>query len=92
MTKPNLNSGFVKIVVSLLAIVLLFVLPFLTGTTLPIIGTITFTWMQLFYGSLSLALALAVYVWGVGNWSRFEPPKIPPAASPSPPSDPAKNR
>jgi hypothetical protein len=63
-----------KIIVSVLAIVLLFVLPGLSGWTIPWMGKITFSWMQLFYGVLSLELALAVYTWGVGNWSRFEPP------------------
>jgi hypothetical protein len=64
-----------KIIVSLLAIVLLVVLPFFSGCTIPGMGKITFSWMQLFYGVLSLELALAVYTWGVGNWSRFEPPQ-----------------
>jgi hypothetical protein len=68
-------SVWAKIIVSLLAIALLFVLPSLSGRTIPGMGTITFSWMQLFYGMLSLDLALAVYTWGVGNWSRFEPPQ-----------------
>jgi hypothetical protein len=67
-------SSRAKIIVSLLAIVLLFVLPGLSGWTIPGMGKITLSWMQLFYGVLSLELALAVYTWGVGNWSRFEPP------------------
>jgi len=68
-------SPWAKIIVSLLAIVLLFVLPSLSECTIPWMGKITFSWMQLFYGVLSLELALAVYTWGVGNWSRFEPPQ-----------------
>jgi hypothetical protein len=76
MGKIDWNSRPMQIAVSLLAIVLLFVLPFFTGCTIPMVGKITFSWLQLFYGVLSLDLAVAVYVWGVGNWSRFEPPPI----------------
>jgi hypothetical protein len=81
MGETGKNGSWLKILVSLLVIVLVFLLPFLSGSTLWIVGKITFTWMQLFYGALSLALALAVYVWGVGNWSRSEPPPLPSAAS-----------
>lgn len=76
-------SSWAKTIVSLVAVVLLFVLPSLSGCSIPWIGKITFSWMQLFYGVLSLELALAVYTWGVGNWSRFEPRQ--PAADPAPP-------
>lgn len=31
--------------------------------------------VQLAYGLFSAIIAVALYVWGVGNWSRFEPPK-----------------
>ena len=68
-------SPWAKTIVSLLAIGLLFVLPGLSGRNIPGMGKITFSWMQLFYGALSLEVALAVYTWGVGNWSRFEPPQ-----------------
>ena len=67
-------SSWAKVIVSLLAFVLLFVLPGLSGWTIPGMVKITFSWMQLFYGVLSVELTLAVYTWGVGNWSRFEPP------------------
>lgn len=30
--------------------------------------------LQLAYGLLSAIIAVALYVWGVGDWSRFEPP------------------
>jgi hypothetical protein len=68
-------SVWAKTIVSVLAIVLLFALPCLSGRTIVGMGKITFSWMQLFYGVFSLELALAVYTWGVGNWSRFEPPQ-----------------
>jgi hypothetical protein len=31
--------------------------------------------LQMLYAVLSSEIALAVYMWGVGNWSRFEPPQ-----------------
>ena len=37
-------------------------------------GKISLSRMQLAYGLLSALIAVALYVWGVGNWSRFEPP------------------
>jgi hypothetical protein len=51
--------------------------------------------MQMIYVFLSIELVVAVYLWGVGNWSRFEPPRIPTgfgtplaagAAQPQPPA------
>jgi hypothetical protein len=72
------------------AFVLLFVLPSLSGCSIRGVGKITFSWMQIFYGLLSLELALAVYVWGVGNWSRFEPPEPSSASSIPATSDPSK--
>jgi len=38
-------------------------------------GKIPFSRMQLTYGLLSVLIAVALYVWGVGDWSRFEPPR-----------------
>lgn len=37
-------------------------------------GKISLSRMQVLYAVLSVEIALAVYIWGVGNWSRFEPP------------------
>jgi hypothetical protein len=37
-------------------------------------GKISLSSMQLLYGLVSSEIAAAVYMWGVGNWSRFEPP------------------
>lgn len=49
-------------------------------------GKISLSRMQLAYGLLSVLLAAALYVWGVGYWSRFEPPpdKSPDPKPPSP--------
>ncbi|HXJ10859.1 MAG TPA: hypothetical protein VNH19_01195 [Candidatus Limnocylindrales bacterium] len=33
--------------------------------------------MQIIYVFLSIEIVAAVYLWGVGNWSRFEPPRVP---------------
>jgi hypothetical protein len=53
-------------------------------------GTISLSRMQLLYGLVSTVIAVAIYAWGVGKWSRFEPPKNS-AASLSPrASDPAQ--
>ena len=33
--------------------------------------------LQVLYAIISLEVTVAVYVWGVGSWSRYEPPKQP---------------
>src|SRR5260370_8369130 len=38
-------------------------------------GKISLSSMQLLYGLVSAEIAAAVYIWGVGNLSRFEPPR-----------------
>jgi hypothetical protein len=38
-------------------------------------GKISLRGIQVAYAVLSSEIALAVYMWGVGNWSRFEPPQ-----------------
>jgi hypothetical protein len=38
-------------------------------------GKISLSRMQLLYGLVSTVIAVAIYIWGVGKWSRFEPPK-----------------
>src|SRR5260370_15679395 len=52
-------------------------------------GRISLSGTQVVYAVLSAELALAVYIWGVGNWSRFEPPQLPPRSSTTPASGPA---
>jgi hypothetical protein len=44
------------------------------------LGRIPLSPMQMFYAVLSIEIVLAVYIWGVGNWSRFEPPHTPSAS------------
>ena len=41
--------------------------------------------LQVLYAIISLEVSVAVYVWGVGSWSRYEPPKQP-SPSVAPPS------
>lgn len=59
------------------------------------VGIVPLSAMQIVYVFLSIELVVAVYLWGVGNWSRFEPPRIPAgsatpvaagAAQPQPPA------
>src|SRR2546428_3084385 len=82
VTRSKLKLGF-----GILALVLLIGLPFLG----PYVSKLHEEWniplnrMQLFYAVLSSEIVLAVYIWGVGNWSRFEPP--PSAANPSIPTN-----
>lgn len=54
-------------------------------------GKISLSRMQLAYGLLSVLIAVALYVWGVGNWSRFEPPPDTPDKSPDPKTPPPLN-
>ena len=42
-----------------------------------VVGIASLSPMQLIHVFLSIELVVAVYLWGVGNWSRFEPPRIP---------------
>jgi hypothetical protein len=55
------------------------------------LGRIPLSPLQMIYVILSLEIVLAVYAWGVGDWSRFEPPQTPSvsaaqeASSPTPP-------
>jgi hypothetical protein len=56
--------------------------PILLGILAPTLGIeeggkVSLTRMQLVYAVVSLEIAIAVYLWGVGNWSRFEPPRLP---------------
>ena len=69
-TRFRLKIGF-----AVAAVLLPFVLPFMApffgiyaGGKIPLSG------IQVAYAVLSSEIALAVYLWGVGNWSRFEPP------------------
>jgi hypothetical protein len=65
-----------KIAFVVVALVLLVVLPLLA----PYVGIgegekISLSRSQVLYAVLSSELALVIYIWGVGNWSRFEPPQ-----------------
>jgi hypothetical protein len=83
-TKPLWLKIVIALAAILLPIALLWVAPCLgirEG------GKISLSRMQLLYGILSSEIAVAVYMWGVGNWSRFEPPQT--SATPQT-SDPAK--
>lgn len=53
---------------------LLVVLPLLTPYAAKF-GKIPLSPIQMLYAVLSLEIVLAIYTWGVGNWSRFEPPQ-----------------
>jgi hypothetical protein len=44
-------------------------------------GWLQLTRMQLGYALVSIELAVVVYMYGVGSWSRFEPPTLPPGAA-----------
>jgi hypothetical protein len=37
-------------------------------------GKISLSQLQVFYAVFCSEIVAAVYAWGVGNWSRFEPP------------------
>ena len=68
----RLKTGFVVFAI-LLAIVLPLLAPFLgihEG------GRISLSGLQVLYGVLSVEISTVVYLWGVGKWSRYEPPQI----------------
>ena len=65
-----------KIAFVAVAIVLLVALPLLTPyISIWKVGRIPLSPIQMLYAVLSSEIVLAVYIWGVGNWSRFEPPQ-----------------
>jgi hypothetical protein len=39
-------------------------------------GRISLSGLQVLYAVLSVEIATVVYIWGVGKWSRYEPPLI----------------
>lgn len=63
-----------KVLFVAVAGLLLVVLPVLTAHVARI-GKILLSPAQMLYAVLSLEIVLAIYLWGVGNWSRFEPPQ-----------------
>jgi hypothetical protein len=68
----RLKTGFVVFAI-LLPIVLPLLAPFFgihEG------GTISLSGLQVLYAVLSVEIATVVYIWGVGKWSRYEPPRI----------------
>jgi hypothetical protein len=79
-----------KAVILLVAALFLFVLPPLTPyIDIPRLGKIPLSGQQMFYAVLSLEIVLAVYVFGVGVLSRFEPQPVSAGYPPQPGSGPA---
>jgi hypothetical protein len=71
-----------KIGFAVFAILLPVVLPILAPSVgIHEDGKIPLNALQVLYAVLSVELVMAVYMWGVGNWSRYEPPhgSTPPA-------------
>ena len=84
MNKFETNRLRLKIGFAVGAVLLPILLPLLA----PLLGIheggkISLNGLQVLYAVLSAEIALAVYIWGVGNWSRFEPPQ--PPGTPPPP-------
>ena len=52
------------------------------------LGRIPLSPLQMIYVILSLEIVLAVYAWGVGDWSRFEPPQTSSASEAGSPAQP----
>lgn len=87
----NENKKWVKrLVLSAIAAILFFIAVVSLAPYLGIEegGKIPLSRMQLAYGLLSVELAAALYVWGVGDWSRFEPPPDTPSKSSDPNTPP----
>jgi hypothetical protein len=67
-----------KMAFLIVAVVLLALLPLLTPyLSLWHMGKVPLSPMQMVYVVLSIEIVAAVYLWGVGSWSRFEPPRSP---------------
>jgi hypothetical protein len=54
------------------------------------LGRIPLSPLQMIYVILSLEIVLAVYAWGVGDWSRFEPPQSSSVSAAQEASNPAQ--
>ena len=82
-----------KIAFVAVAIILLVTLPPLTPyISIWKLGKIPLSPMQMLYAVLSCECALTVYIWGVGNWSRFEPPHSAPSPSAPPTGAPPQTQ
>ncbi len=79
-TKFGLKSAFF-----IVAIVLAVALPLL-APNITILKGRQVSPGQVLYAVLAGEIVLAVYLWGVGNWSRFEPPQELLGPSPRQPS------
>ena len=76
-------------VILLVAALLLFVLPPLTPyIDIPTLGKIPLSGLQMFYAVLSLEIVLAIYIFGVGKFSRSQPQPISAGYPPQPGSIP----
>lgn len=75
MNKFQAKPFWLKIIIVFAAILL----PFALAGIAPCLqiqegGKISLNQLQVFYAVFSSEIVAAVYAWGVGNWSRFEPP------------------
>lgn len=52
-------------------------------------GKLSMSRLQSLYAVVSTELAFAVYMWGVGKWSRFHPPSFSSGQTPVPPAQAA---
>jgi len=90
--KFQLSRSRLKIGFGVLALVLLVGLPLLAPTIGIGGGQIVSSRTQVLYAVLSFEIVLAVYIWGVGNWSRFEPPPTPSGSTTPQTSNPAQGQ
>jgi hypothetical protein len=75
MNKFETDRLRLKIVFVVCAILLPIVLPILAPSVgIREGGRISLNGLQVLYAVLSMEIAATVYMWGVGNWSRYEPP------------------
>lgn len=76
-------------VILFVAALLLFALPPLTPyIDIPMLGKIPLSGLQMFYAILSLEIVLAIYIFGVGVFSRSQPQSISSGYPPQPGSIP----
>lgn len=77
MDVSKISRRNLKITFSIAAIFLVVTLPLLWPllSKCKWIARIDATPLQVLYTILSLDIILAIYMWGVGNWSRYEPGK-----------------
>lgn len=86
MTKFETDRRRLKIVFVVCVILLPVVVPILAPWVgIREDGRIPLNGLQVLYAVLSIEIAATVYMWGVGNWSRYEPPQrvMPPSVQAS---------